>query len=116
MSKQLKIYTIEDKNEEKALRKKSKPVEMSEFKTTSLNNFIEDLLYTAKHTEDQGNIPAGGIAAPQAGVNKRIFFILDYDTNEWHLFINPEVTPIGFTKTLIKEGCLSVPGYRRGST
>ena len=109
MSKQLKIYTIEDKIEEKVLRKKSKAVEMGEFKTPNLENFIDDLLYTAKHSEEQGNVPAGGIAAPQVGINKRIFFILNYDTNEWLLFINPEITPIGFTKTSTKEGCLSVP-------
>ena len=107
MSKQLKIYTIDDKNEEKVLRNKSLDVDFKNFE--NLDTFTEDLLYTAIHSEDQGNVPAGGIAAPQVGINKRLFFILNYDTNEWQLFINPEITPLGYTKTSSKEGCLSVP-------
>jgi peptide deformylase len=110
MAKQLKIYTIEDKKEEDFLRQKSLPVKNDEFKLKSFQQFLEDLLFTAQHSEEQGNVPAGGIAAPQVGVNKRIFYTLNYDTDKWQLFINPEITPLGYTKTVTREGCLSVPG------
>jgi len=78
-------------------------------KDPDFKKFLDDLLFTALHSEEQGNVAAGGIAAPQVGKRKRVFYILNYDTNEWELFINPEVTPSGFTKMVTKEGCLSVP-------
>jgi peptide deformylase len=109
MSKQLKIYTIEDKKEERFLREKSLPVTKNDLKDKDFVEFLDDLLYTALHSEEQDNVSAGGIAAPQVGVNKRVFHVLNYDTNKWQLFINPEVTPLGFVKTITKEGCLSVP-------
>ncbi len=106
MAKALRILTIENKEDEKILRKKSSPVQMEEFKTKELEEFLDNLLETAKQSEE----PAGGIAASQVGVNKNIFYLLNYDTNEWELFINPTVEPEGFTKTSIEESCLSVPG------
>jgi len=109
MSKQLKIYTIENKEEETILRKKSTPVKEELFKDPKFQEFLDDLLYTALHSEEQGNVPAGGIAAPQVGENIRVFYTLNYDTDKWQLFINPKITPLGFSKTSIIEGCLSVP-------
>jgi peptide deformylase len=109
MAKQLKIYTIKDKEEEKILRKKSIPVKKEQFEDPKFGEFLDDLLYTALHSEDQVNVPAGGIAAPQVGENIRVFYTLNYDTDKWQLFINPKITPMGFSKTSIIEGCLSVP-------
>lgn len=109
MSKQLKIYTIKDKEEEKILRKKSVPVKEELFKDPKFQEFLDDLLYTALHSDEQDNVPAGGIAAPQVGRNIRVFYALNYDTDKWQLFINPEITLIGFSKTSTIEGCLSVP-------
>jgi peptide deformylase len=109
MAKQLKIFTIEDKEEEKILREKSLPVTNEDLKDNNFKEFLDNLLHTALHSEEQGNVPAGGIAAPQVGIKKRVFHTLNYDTNKWQLFINPEVTPLGFIKTVTKEGCLSVP-------
>ena len=109
MAKQLKIYTIENKIEEELLRKKSLPVTDEEIRSESFQQFLKDLLFTAQHSEEQGNVAAGGIAAPQVGQGKRVFYTLNYDTDKWQLFINPEVTPLNFTKVVTKEGCLSVP-------
>jgi peptide deformylase len=109
MSKQLKIYTITDKKEEEVLRQKSSPVQEDQIKTSEFKEFLKDLLYTAQHSEEQGNVPAGGISAPQVGRNIRVSYILNYETNQWQLFINPEVEPNGFAKISTIEGCLSVP-------
>lgn len=109
MSKQLKIYTIANKKEEKILRKKSLPVTKDEFKQTEFKKFLKNLLYTAQHSEEQDNVPAGGIAAPQVGENLRVFYILNSDTDEWQVFINPEVQPLSSAKLYSLEGCLSVP-------
>ncbi|MDD4382101.1 MAG: peptide deformylase [Candidatus Dojkabacteria bacterium] len=109
MGKMLKIYTIENDKEEKILRQKSLDIPTEKFKNKEFREFLDDLLYTAIHSEEQGNVPAGGISAPQVGVNKNIFYILNYDTNKWELFINPSVEPTGFIKMTTEEGCLSVP-------
>ncbi|HPQ79052.1 MAG TPA: peptide deformylase [Candidatus Dojkabacteria bacterium] len=105
MAKELKILTIYNKEEEKILRTKSSPVEKDEFGRKELIDFSKDLLETAKKSDE----PAGGIAAPQVGVNKDIFYLLNYDTDRWEIFVNPIVEPLGFTKTSIEESCLSVP-------
>ena len=109
MAKTLKILTIKDKTEEKTLRQKSNVVEAKELKNPEFKEFTEDLLYTAIHSEDQGNVPAGGIAAVQVGNLKRLFYSFNYDTEEWELFINPSVEPEGFLKMRSDEGCLSIP-------
>lgn len=105
MSKPLRILTIDNKKDEGVLRTPSEDVALEEIGSTDFEVFLEKLLLTAKLSEE----PAGGIAAPQVGVNKNIFFLLNYDTNEWEVFINPEVEPVGFVKTSIEESCLSVP-------
>ena len=103
--KPLRILTIEDKKEEAILRQKSLAVKPEELSKKDFKDFVDALLQSAKNSEE----PAGGIAAPQVGVHKRIFYILNYDTNRWELFINPEIEPIGYTKKAIPEACLSVP-------
>lgn len=110
MPKALKIITIKNKDEEKLLRQKSQNIPTEEIKTSQFQEFLDNLLYTAQHSEEQGNVPAGGIAAVQVGEHKRVFFILNYDTNQWEVFINPEIEIEEFLKTTTKEGCLSVPG------
>ena len=109
MPKALKIITIKNKDEEKLLRQKSQNITTEEIKTPQFQEFLDNLLYTAQHSEEQGNVPAGGIAAVQVGEHKRVFFILNYDTNQWEVFINPEIEIEEFLKTTTKEGCLSVP-------
>lgn len=105
MAKRMKILTIVDPKEEKILREKSVLVSDQELKSNDFKEFLEDLLETAKKSED----PAGGISSPQVGVLKRVFYILNYDTEKWELFINPKVESIGYTKKAIPEACLSVP-------
>ena len=109
MAKALKIMTIKDTKEEKILRQTSKLVTPDILKKKEFQEFLKNLLYTAEHSEEQGNVPAGGIAAIQVGEPYRVFYSLNYDTNEWELFINPAVEPEGFLKTKGEEGCLSVP-------
>lgn len=111
MAKSLKILTIKDKKEESILREKSFPVSKEDLKDKEFRIFLDNLLYTATHSEDQGNVAAGGIAAIQVGLKKRVFYSLNYDTDEWELFINPSVEPEGFLRITNVEGCLSVPDF-----
>jgi len=111
MAKTLNILTTKNSKEESILRGKSLLVTPDELKSKEFKEFLDDLLYTAQHSEDQGNVPAGGIAAIQVGQNKRIFYSLNYDTDQWELFINPTVEPHGFLKVTGEEGCLSIPHF-----
>lgn len=106
---QLKIHTIEDPKEEKFLRKVSKEVPLEEVKTEEFKQFLKDLLYTAKTSEEQVGVESGGISAPQVGVGKRVSYILNYDTDEFEVLINPVVQNIGNKTDIDVEGCLSVP-------
>jgi peptide deformylase len=109
MAKQLRIYTIEDEKEEKFLREKSLSISNDEIESEKFRNFLKDLLHTAKNSEEQIGIPARGIAAPQTGEHKRVFYILKESTNKWQVYINPEIKPLNFSKITTTEGCLSVP-------
>lgn len=105
MVKPLTILTIDSKKDEEILRTPSEDVSLEELKTEEFLSFLDNLLETAKLSEE----PAGGIAASQVGVNKNVFFLLNYDSNEWEVFINPTVEPVDFAKTSVEESCLSVP-------
>jgi peptide deformylase len=63
---------------------------------------VEDLIDTTK-------LPGrAGVAAPQIGVNLRAF---SYNINgEVGYLINPKIIELSGEKTLVGEGCLSVPG------
>lgn len=105
MAKQLKILTINNKKEEETLRKESISIPEEEIQTKEFQEFIDDLLETGKNSE----IEAVGIAAPQVGINKRVFCMEDQDTKEWFPLINPEIIPLDLTKATVEEACLSVP-------
>lgn len=86
----------------------------------SLEKLCKDMLYTMYHS------PGIGLAAPQIGINKRIFVIdLNYDREEVTradgqedfnysnfcplILINPEIKLLN-GEIVYEEGCLSVPG------
>lgn len=75
-----------------------------------LEQLIMDLLMTMK---SQDGI---GLAAPQIGINKRIF-VIDFSTIESEqnidsmIFINPKIVETSERMFKWKEGCLSVPGH-----
>jgi peptide deformylase len=53
--------------------------------------------------------PGAGLAAPQVGVEKRVFVYDLHDDTGPHVIINPEITE-GRGEWAFDEGCLSVPG------
>ena len=89
---------------DKRLRNKGLPV--TDF-GPELERLVEDM------AETMYAAPGVGLAAPQIGVSKRIFFIDvatgDDQPSDLRVFINPEI--IELVGTLIfEEGCLSFPG------
>ena len=91
------------------LLKVSEPIDVID---DSIHALVADLIDT------MGTEPSAGIAAPQIGVQKRLFVVdippSDNDgngTNGPEAFINPEIlTTEGSFEW--QEGCLSIPGER----
>ncbi len=55
--------------------------------------------------------PGIGLAGAQVNVHKRIIVIdISENHDEPHVFINPELTPLG-DEVENEEGCLSIPGF-----
>ncbi|HNW23606.1 MAG TPA: peptide deformylase [Candidatus Dojkabacteria bacterium] len=105
----MKIYTIDNKNEEKFLREPSEDVTLDELKSKDLKIFLGEFLHTAKTVMTQEGYSAAGLAAVQVGLHKNIFCILKEGTQEFEVMINPSIKVIKDEKIIDTEGCLSVP-------
>ncbi len=100
-----------------SLRERSTPVEKSEFGTPALKKLVADMVKALDGEHD-----GVALAAPQIGINKRIF-IVRYDRMlppeapdapkrpaDVGVFINPEIIKSSKRRTGMEEGCLSVRG------
>lgn len=94
----LPIVHINDENHQ-TLRNENKPVELFD---ENLKKLIDDMRDTMD--DEEGGC---GLAAPQIGVNTRIF--VAQLSNGFQEFINPQITEISEEKTVGMEGCLSIP-------
>lgn len=99
-------------NPDPILRKLSKEVSKSEFGSTELLKIIKNMRDTLAGEGD-----GVALAAPQIGINKRIFVIagkvFSMDDNLTSttpdiVCINPVITKISRDKKMMHEGCLSV--------
>ena len=63
--------------------------------------------FTALHSEEQGKCLLQEEDSSTSGrrEKKSILISLIYDTNEWKLFINPELHLMDLQKTVTKGGC-----------
>ncbi len=95
------IHEITKKGEP-VLHRRSKDVTEAEFGTPKLKKLIADMVETMIHANGVG------IAAPQIGVDKRIF-IAESDAGPIAV-LNPSI--VKYSKKLVRgeEGCLSIPG------
>lgn len=107
------INILQENNEQenKILRSDCAFVKQKEFKSVELTELIKKMKLAANQDED-----GVALAAPQIGVNKRIFVIDEkrgFDDNvKWKqtVFINPEIVKLSNKQELKHEGCLSVRG------
>jgi peptide deformylase len=92
------------------LRERARPVEPSELKHPLLQKLIDDMIETMHEYNGVG------LAAPQVHEDIRIFVaLLEEDPgpkSEAAAIINPEIVPVGATKSEGWEGCLSIPDIR----
>ena len=97
------MIEIKPSDKNPSLRKKSAPIEKI---TPEILDLIKEMKEALKNSEN-----GVGLAAPQIGVNIRLFVILDNLAKDgYSVFINPEITQISKKKIIEEEGCLSLPG------
>ena len=83
-------------------------------KSTRIDNFDENVASLSRDLIDTMYDADGvGLAAPQIGINKRIF-VLDCsredEEKDCRIVINPEIEHESEDLNSYKEGCLSIPG------
>lgn len=92
----LDIYTLG----EEILTKKCKKVEKFD---SSLKLLVDAMFQTMEEADGVG------LAAPQVGVDLRLFVIDDHQGTK-KAFINPEIIETSMETCVMEEGCLSIPG------
>lgn len=99
------IYEIK-KYGTQCLRELATPVDIIDEKILEIIDNMVETMHESKGV---------GLAAPQVGINKRIF-VCDRGDGIVRKIINPIITPISDEKIDFEEGCLSVPGiYKKVS-
>lgn len=121
----MKILTINNKKEEKFLRKKTVRFDFDKYRKKETSELIKKMREIM--TEANGI----GLSANQLGLNMRLFIAqipkiqyqeveppkINYQDNKqkdadskFYAIFNPEITKFSEKKIVIEEGCLSVPG------
>ncbi len=101
-----KIWTIERKNEEKFLRKKTPSLDIAREDKKELKALVGKMRAIMKQSNGIG------LSANQIGLQKRIFVAQvpdDDGRQKFYAVLNPQITKLSSKKTLNEEGCLSVP-------
>lgn len=108
MAKKLRILQINNEKDLSILRNVSKEVKIEEIKDPSFQEFLDDLIFTAKNTETEEGYRVAGLAAVQVGKEIRAFCYLK-DNDEFEVMINPEIKVIKEDLVIGTEACLSIP-------
>tara|TARA_B100001057_G_C22497993_1_gene812884 strand:- start:15 stop:533 length:519 start_codon:yes stop_codon:yes gene_type:complete len=82
--------------------------------STRIENFDENVASLSRDLIDTMYDADGvGLAAPQIGINKRIFVLdcsRENEKKDCKIVINPEIEHVSEELSSYKEGCLSIPG------
>lgn len=97
----MKILTLKDKKEEKALRQEAAFFDFRKFKKSEINELIRTMKATMERAEGIG------LAANQVGLNLRMF--VAKVENKFYAVFNPEIFKKSSSVIPVEEGCLSVP-------
>ncbi len=103
----MKVYTINNKEEEEFLRKK---VPLFDFKKKSVNEIRETIKEMRVVMKSDNGV---GLSANQVGLSWRMF-IAEYpfprEKPIFYAIFNPEIIKFSEKKNTLIEGCLSIPG------
>ena len=86
------------------LREKSVEISSDELKSEEFQQFIDNLSETMLKED------GAGLAAPQVDKQKRVVVVNMDASGKSQEFINPKILKKSFRKSIIDEGCLSLPG------
>ncbi len=102
-----KILTVNNKIEEKFLRKKAADFDFSKFTKKEIQQLITDMRKTMKGANGVG------LSANQIGLDMQLFVAelpKENSKPEFYAIFNPMLSKPSTKKTNLEEGCLSVPG------
>ncbi|MDD5290042.1 MAG: peptide deformylase [Patescibacteria group bacterium] len=85
------------------LRKKSSVISADEILSAEFQKFLDDL------GETMVEFDGAGLAAPQTGNLKRAV-VIHAEDGEIKFYVNPKITYKSLRRSIVEEGCLSVPG------
>ena len=108
----MKIITVENRNNEKFLRKGTADFKFDEFEKRDLRELVQKMKRVMKEANGIG------LSANQVGIGKKFFVaqITLYDENgivvreKFYAVFNPKITKESDKTVAMEEGCLSVPG------
>jgi len=114
----MKILTINDKKEKKFLHKKTTKFDFQEFTKKEIQELIKDMRETMETADGIG------LSANQVGLNLRLFVAylpeISPDSassprqsalGKFYAIFNPETIKPSKEKSVMEEGCLSIPGF-----
>src|SRR3989344_5783313 len=111
-----KIVTIKAKKDEKFLRNKTREFDFKKFTKKEINDLVAKMRKAMKLARGIG------LSANQVGLNMKVFVAqvqksdnegnprsLTAGEQKFYAIFNPEIIKFSKEKTLLEEGCLSVP-------
>ena len=88
------------------LRKVAGAIPIEDIPSPAIQNLIQDMRDTVIDAD------GAGLAAPQIYESKRIVILRFHHSEDFQVWINPEITALSEEQLLTFEGCLSVPDLR----
>ncbi|OGY62827.1 MAG: peptide deformylase [Candidatus Harrisonbacteria bacterium RIFCSPHIGHO2_01_FULL_44_13] len=101
------ILTIQNKKDEKFLRRKTGVFDFSKFTKKEIKELLEKMRKTMKAADGVG------LSANQVGLNLRLFVAevpSQKGRSKFYAIFNPEIEGQSEKLAMLSEGCLSVPG------
>lgn len=81
-------------------------------KAAHVTEFNEELeVLTQDMAETMYAFKGIGLAANQVGIHQRVIVMDTQDGEDFHILINPEIVSTAKDSHMVKEGCLSFPGF-----
>lgn len=103
----MEIFTINNKKEEKILRRKTPDFDFSNFKNSEISETVKKMRTAIK--KEKGI----GLSANQIGFDWRLFIAeipSDKGKVKFYTIFNPSIVKVSKERITLEEGCLSVPG------
>lgn len=98
----MNIWTINNKKQEKFLRRKADDFDFKKHGKKEIQKLVRRM------RREMDKAEGIGLSANQLGLNMKVF-VAKID-NKFYALFNPKITKESAEKNLMEEGCLSVPG------